>query len=707
MTRRERWHLGLVLAVALALRLALWAALPRENLVSDEPEYLAAASWLAQGRGFSFYDGWPWLRPPLYLLFLAPLLRSFGLDLAPIRLVQVLVSLTVPALVSMLARRALGPRAALVAGLVAALWLPLAILPHLVLAENLFLPLLLGGFLALAHWQTKERPIWALAGGVLLGLATLTRGLTVAFLPPAALWTGAVAWRKRPATAPGGAAVWPALLVLAGALGVILPWSGYNTLRYGRPILVDTTGGYNFWLGTQGGQFHNLPQVNRLLLAQPDPAARQAYAYEQGLGAIRAEPLAFLRNRITEAGQLARINYGADERLVDGFVLGAVSAPHLLALLVLEDTLYVLLVPAAVFGLFLRRGETGRGLVLLWLGYNVLLAVAFFAISRFRLPLLPFLAIYAAALAEHPWRQEVPATFPVRGRRLRLAAAGLLSLGFWALVLPSYLGPYPAAWGATLLGLEGHAAAVHLARAEGALAAGDRATARQEIEAALAYRPDGMHPAPTAQVVLAAWQRAGGNEEAALETLVGLDWYQAALLRGDLFRAHGDLPAARAEWSGRDLLERNPTAWAWDHLQAPPGREVDLGGGLDWGLVDGFYGAEKEGERTYRWSAGTARLRFPQAGTGRPLTLLLSLRGWRPEGEAPAEVEVVMEGTIVARLTAPADWGEHEVHLPSVPAGQDVVVTLRTTTFLPAPSDLLSTGCLRTLGVMVDAARVQ
>ncbi len=708
MTRHEWCDLAVVVGLALALRLALWWLLPRGSLISDEPEYLAAATWLARGHGFSFYAEWPWLRPPLYLLFLAPFVRLFGLDLTPIRLVQVGLSLLVPLLVYLLGRAALGRRVGLVAGLIAALWLPLAVLPHLVLAENLFLPLLLAAFGCLVRFQQERRPRWVLAGGSLLGLATLARGLTIGFLPLAALWVLLAGRRERPAGTRATVALRDAVLLITAALLVILPWSGYCSLRYGRPILGDTTGGYNFWLGTQGGQFHNLPEVNRVLLALPDPAARQAYAYEQGFRAIAADPAGFLHTRATELDQLLRINYSADERLVDGFVLGEVDVPHLLALFLLEDTLYVLLVPLALLGLLLRRGEAGRGLVLLWLGYSVLMAVAFFAIGRFRLPLLPFLAIYAAALLERPWRG--PAV-QGRARRLdlvvRLAAAGLLGAAFWAIVLPSYVGPYPAASGSTLLGLQGRSAAASLAQAREAIAAGDLEHARTEIDRAATFRPDGTNPVPTAQVVLAEWHRARGEEESALAAVTGQNWYQARLLRGDLLRAQGRLDEARAEFGARDVQERNPTAWAWDHLRPPAGSTVDLGGGLDLGLVDGFHAPERDGEVTYRWSGEEARLRFLGAGTGRPQTLRLRLRGWRPEGEAPAEVILLAGGVEVARFVAPAEWTEVSAVLPTVPPGQDIVVALRSSAFPAGPRDLLLSGRLRVLGVMVDRAGVQ
>ena len=742
--------LGLVLAVGLALRVALWWVMPRGSLVSDEPEYLAAAEWLARGRGFSFYAQWPWLRPPAYLLFLALFLRLFGLNLTPIRLVQVALSLSVPALVYLLGRAMWDRRVALWAGLVAACWLPLAVLPHLALAENLFLPLLLGAFYCLVCWQKHPHPGWLVAGGGLLGLATLTRALTVAFLPLAALWV-ICQGRATRQVAPTGTpdphprrtwwqALIPGALLVGAALIVIVPWTGYTWRAYGRPILVDTTGGYNFWLGTQGGQFHNAHEVQRTLLEIPDPASRQAYAYRKGWEVIAADPGKFLRGRLTEVRQLLRINYGADERLADGFSLGAVSVPHLLALFLLEDTFYIVLVPLALVGMFVGRGEPGRGLALLWLGYNLLVGVAFFAIGRFRLPLLPFLALYAAALVQRPWRSgdtllphppgrkrpgyegadvnvRAPGLgapeggLPLRSRAgnlpARLAAAGLLAVAFWIVAMPSCLGPYPASLGATQVGLRGRAVARHLARAEAAMFSGDLEGAQAALRPALAYLPDGFQPLPSARVVQAQVLRARGDEAGALAALEGSEWYQACLLRGDILRAQGDAEGARGQFELRKVAERNPLDWAWGHLHPPAGRQIDLGGGLDWGLVDGFYRGERSGEVTFRWSGPEARLRFPGAGTGSPLHLRLRLWGWRPVGERPAEVVAFADGVEMGRFTLPAGrWEEVVVPVPAVPAGEDVVVTLRTTTFLPGPPDLLETGQLRMLGVMVDWAEL-
>src|SRR5689334_23138642 len=85
-----RWRSALdiplltALLAGLALRLLLWGRIPGAGMISDEGEYLSAASWLAHGHGFDWYQGYLWTRAPLYPLFLAAHLRLFGDALAPI-----------------------------------------------------------------------------------------------------------------------------------------------------------------------------------------------------------------------------------------------------------------------------------------------------------------------------------------------------------------------------------------------------------------------------------------------------------------------------------------------------------------------------------------------------------------------------------------------------------------------------------------------
>ncbi len=165
---------GLVaaLAVALALRLAL--AVGTAGLTMDSPLYVRMAEWLRHGvhEGSPAHQGYP------LLVALASFLTS---DREwPGRLVSLVASLALVALVHDAARRRVGPRgAALAAGLVA-LHPLLAIYGVAVMTEATFLTLVCAGFAALDRGQAKR-------GGAWLGAAWWVRPEALVLAPLAVL----------------------------------------------------------------------------------------------------------------------------------------------------------------------------------------------------------------------------------------------------------------------------------------------------------------------------------------------------------------------------------------------------------------------------------------------------------------------------------------------------------------------------------------
>ena len=183
----------LALILGLGLRLALWGRLPRLGLIGDEAEYLAAADWLAHGRGFAWHLQYLWTRAPLYPLFLAAHLALFGGSQTPIFVSQTILSLLNVILVYVLAVHVTSdrhPRSAApgIAAILTAICLPLASYGQLLLSETLFTSLLLAALVVLGVWTRRGGWLWLAGAGTLLGLATLTRGLTLGFLPLVAGW---------------------------------------------------------------------------------------------------------------------------------------------------------------------------------------------------------------------------------------------------------------------------------------------------------------------------------------------------------------------------------------------------------------------------------------------------------------------------------------------------------------------------------------
>ncbi len=738
----ERWplayHVVLILGVACALRLGAWWVLPYHGFVSDEAEYLAASAWLAQGRNFSFFHQWIWTRPPLYIMFLAAHIRFFGPETVwPIRLSQALLSTLSVGLVLqltvMLAPAHHKRPAILLAGWMMALCYSLVIFAFLLLSETLFITLLLAAVLALTIWAQRSHWRWLILGGVLLGLGALTRAMLAGVLPLFALW---VLWQgyRQPAAGQGrqGARAWltglqATALLTAVVSSIILPWSFYNTRFFGASslILIDTTGGYNAMLGAQAAYLEAHPEASACgpeatrcdkmiyneLKNIPDHAERQAAAYAAAGRWIAENPLGFVRKSGRELLDMLWVSYSGDERLSDGYSLGQVPAAHLVGLL-WDDTLYVIAAPLALLGLWRTQGRAGKGLVIAWLLYNLVTGPLFFAINRFRLPLLPFLFVYAAcALAQLGLRWP-----SIIRRRLAYGSAALLALT----LLPPYA-YLPNQWEPnqrravlleTVIGLRGLVDAERCAQIEQLIERGDLAAAQQRHDA-----EDRRKPRTCLALLQAQIFALRGQPDRALNLLQKMDPIpERYLLEGDIYRQIGDLPRAQGAFVSTRLEPQNPTEWAWEHLQPPPAAKIDLGNGLDWGYVDGFFQREYPPEAIdkfaagFRWTGPVARLRFKGAGTGAAQVLQLRVNGVRPAGQPQAQLEVGTPAGLIESFAVAPEWQTLRVPVPPTPAGEDVVVILRSTTFVPGPEELqarqLARQKLRLLGVQVDWAEL-
>jgi dolichyl-phosphate-mannose-protein mannosyltransferase len=759
--------LFIILAVALVARAAYWLlVMPAADrgLVVDEPEYFAGAVVFASGRGFSFWDTFLWTRTPLYPATLGFTFQLFGHDdLLPVHLLQLALNLASIAVLYLLTRRTFGPTVAFVTGLLAAIYLPFIILPYLLLGETLFI-LLFGLFLLAItgvsqrirfNGETEETnkrigpiPLCILAG-IFLGLATLVRGTALVYLPFAAL----VLWlnlrrqtasqrirfnretEKTDAAAPwinskpGASATRPyrnsnliAVFLLA-AIITVAPWTVRNYAAYGYFIPTDTTAGYNFWLGANG--VRDGSRLAADLLAIPNQGARQDYAYARGFELFRADPLAYLGKGLKEMNDLWAGNFTAEERFTRGYTHGLVPAAHLVASILLDDTLYLILVPLAIIGLFAAPRHPLRGYVAAWALTNFALAFIFFAVTRFRLAVLFFLLPYAAwALCNLPtlWRSmyrnatgrdksrpysgtdhNVGAQFIARWRQpYRVAFASVLIVAFLVVNLPSY----PLA--ETVQGVSTWGRQQHLTAGDTLLAAGDLAGAAREYN----QGDQSLAETQTAQADLSLRQ---GNLAAAqqLATTIPADYWGRYLIFGAIARIqHADPTPAFADRTVRESYAE-ASAWAWNYLPPQPSCDLQVGDeGQSMSNVLGFGLSEIDGGQQYRWTmqpivslrlCPLTVIPMPSQGGSR-VTLTLLLRAYRPTPLAEPNITVSIAGTNIATIAATADWQTYTVTVPlTVVANVSgaTLVQLSSSTFVPAGSDP------RLLGFMLAEAKLE
>lgn len=433
--------LAALLAAALAIRLVhlleTWRGpfSPRFYLPIDGREYHAwALAWL---RG-AWPPPEPFFRPPLYTFFLGTVYALAGPHPLAVLLVQALLGTATCALAWSIAREIFADRAIppLAAALCAACGTLVYFDAQLLSASlDAFLLLLVLRLLLVAA-RRGALGLWC-AAGTALGLSIANRGAGLLLVPFLLAWIALGA--GRPAAigpmAPGpmapsrrGRALGRSLALLVPVALVLAPVTLHNArydegggtplpareiagrLASGRFVLVAANSGINLYLGNHPA----LREQNRIdhpdhlatydrIRTEPlrrgirSHSAANAELVRETLDEIRRAPgewLGLLAIKIAELFDGAEIprnaNLYADRR--HSHVLAALLWKHGLAFP------SGVLIPFGLVGAALALREPRRhALVLGALAIQGAFVVAFFVTDRYRLPMLPIFAIYAAS----------------------------------------------------------------------------------------------------------------------------------------------------------------------------------------------------------------------------------------------------------------------------------------------------------------------
>jgi 4-amino-4-deoxy-L-arabinose transferase-like glycosyltransferase len=242
----DRRVVGLLLALALIVRLAYVAATPGYQAVNDPHNYDVHARSIAAGHGFARIGSGPSgqtaFRPPGYPYLLAGVYAVTGVEHAKPetryragRVANAFVGTAIVALIGVLSMQLFGRRVALVAMALGAVYLPLILVGGTLMSEPLFTALLLGALAAAVHHRrSAHRYRWALIAGVLGGLAILTRPNAAILLAPLviAVWDARPRWSWR--------AVAPPAALVAVALATVSPWTIRNAVVFHSFVPVTT-----------------------------------------------------------------------------------------------------------------------------------------------------------------------------------------------------------------------------------------------------------------------------------------------------------------------------------------------------------------------------------------------------------------------------------------------------------------------------------
>lgn len=327
----EAFQVSLLLTLALLVRLALQFRSPA--LVGKDSQSYFLPGW-------EMARGLPWelgqRRVPVYPLFIAASVLTFGEELRSLALAQHLLGVTNVGVTYLLGRLIFGRAAGLLAGLLVALDGPLLIYERYVLSETLFALLL--GLAMLAAVVAVKRGGWRrwLLAGVALGLAILTRPVAQIAIPLFAL-TALLASGRRWRVGLIG------LVALLGGLALVQgPWvlrnaltqGNLSTSTFGRTLIARTAyydRGFVFDVPGQPDPEPMLQHARQIvqdgakrqqsdgeiagrlrLELRLDPVAVNRVMLEVALDAIRRNPLHFVEGTLEFAW---RIFQGQEESL--------------------------------------------------------------------------------------------------------------------------------------------------------------------------------------------------------------------------------------------------------------------------------------------------------------------------------------------------------------------------------------------------------
>ena len=351
----------------------------------DSLEYVLWAERIAA-------DGFAWPaypeHAPGYSFFVAAILMLSSGSLTAVRVIQAVIGSLSCVMTARIASRTLTPRAFLPAGLLQALYAPFLFLDTALLAEPLFIFLILASIdLAIRAGDRQSRWVWA---GVFVGAASVVRPTGLVLI----LALGMAGLRERRIRH-------PLLVLLCGAALVVAPVVVQNWRVSGIP-LIQAYGGMNFYLGNTpssdgaararlGGWWDTLEaEASRAGISRND---QDRYFMDRAWTEVVSSPAAYARLLANKAAWLTQQEELRDSHSIYFF----------------RDALPLLswlpgfgLIAALAASSLLARREWIDPWWLIWSLGSLALTVLFLVVGlRYRAPLVPLVIAFAGAGIVH------------------------------------------------------------------------------------------------------------------------------------------------------------------------------------------------------------------------------------------------------------------------------------------------------------------
>ncbi|GJM23741.1 MAG: hypothetical protein DHS20C16_01560 [Phycisphaerae bacterium] len=404
----------------------------------DEKNYLLRAEHLLNGDGFvGSYQSWvrhdesPYIadlpqykgtyQPPFYAVFVAAIFSISGHSVLAVKFAQTVLGTLTVLMVYWIARSWFNQKAGLIAAAYCAVYPNLIAFTHYLWTETLFtfLILLAIGFLTTREGLPSRKR--CVAAGCTLAIASLTRAAILYFAPFLLAWLVVSHARDR------SRAIGRSALVGLALLAILAPWIVRNYQVHDALVLVDTNGPYNVWRGNAGKKtfkrrphepsfsydapFQSIPLLPVRENREPEliELARKQHnvkwptdlqvtetASKEAIKSIRSDLSYF-----AYAGCIKLIDmWNPTSFLIRHFRLGRYGPVNPTIRRTIEWSAIITYVCAMLFafpGLLLHLRNRHTWLIVMMVGYFCAIHAIAFGLTRFRLPLMPFIIMLAAA----------------------------------------------------------------------------------------------------------------------------------------------------------------------------------------------------------------------------------------------------------------------------------------------------------------------
>ena len=421
---------------------------------ADECRYLHCARSILTGEGWDYYP--PDARtigrslrrwdaghtPPLYVLFISAHIVVFGGEAWPTKLTQILMVMAMAWLAYRVARGAWGRRAGLWAAALVAFYPNLIAYAHYNYSEvvfSFFLLLALALVLAAVRGEEKAELRTLVLAGVAFGLATLTREITLYLAPLAAIWIAMrPPWNIRRASIRFAALTVPSVVLIA-------PWTAFNAYRFNDYLLLSTNAGNVLYKNqnAQAPENHDwgagrlrprrYPERSRRRCRILDPVENYRCEVRNAMDYMVRYPERVAARAVPKLQGLVNPASFPVRSLRRG-IYGPVEDRTIQAVTLLTAGSFIAITLLGVVALWLGPPGDERSLTAVVLLFFLAVFAVTFGMSRYRIPLMPLLAIQAASILADPRRLLAGVPSPLRwiGLALTIAFIGVA----WAMYLP-------------------------------------------------------------------------------------------------------------------------------------------------------------------------------------------------------------------------------------------------------------------------------